>query len=362
VSSASFRVEVSEADAEAFARLSGDWNPLHTDADHAARTPYGRRVLHGAFSAGLISRLAGMHLPGADCLLHGMRLRFLAPILVPATLQVTGRVTSESPAQGRVEATVADAASGVAYVDASYEFGRYQVVASAEGRRARASASSDHGTASILVTGATGGLGSALLQCLGAAAQGVSRGMAPGMLPEPTLAEALGGRRIAGIVHCGWPAPDNERLVDLTSAQQAVDHHLGGPLREVIGLARLLVEHGTKNALLVLIGSTAASPGRHNYRMPLYSLGKTLVPELARILAVELAPAGMRCAAVVFDVLDGGMNQQMSPRARLAHADRAPSGRLPTPDEAALQIAWLLRNESFLVSGATLTLSGGALP
>src|SRR5919199_90551 len=94
---------------------------------HAARTIYGRPVLHGAFSAGLISRLAGMHLPGADCLLHSMRLRFVAPILPPATLVVSGRLTSEGAGTGRVDATVADATTGASYVDATYEFSRHRM-------------------------------------------------------------------------------------------------------------------------------------------------------------------------------------------------------------------------------------------
>ena len=63
MSEASFNVEVTEASAREFATVSGDWNPLHTDPSHAARTAFRRPILHGAFSAGLISRLAGMHLP-----------------------------------------------------------------------------------------------------------------------------------------------------------------------------------------------------------------------------------------------------------------------------------------------------------
>ena len=45
-----------------------------------------------------------------------------------------------------------------------------------------------------------------------------------------------------------------------------------------------------------------------------------------------------------------------------AHEDRAPTGRLPAPAEVADQLAWVLENRSFLLSGATLTLAGGALP
>jgi acyl dehydratase/NAD(P)-dependent dehydrogenase (short-subunit alcohol dehydrogenase family) len=373
VKTATFQVEVTRADAQAFAALSGDWNPLHTDAAHAARTIYGRPVLHGAFSAGLISRLAGMHLPGADCLLHSMRLRFVAPILPPATLVVSGRLTSEGAGTGRVDATVADATTGASYVDATYEFSRHRMTepdrgAGVGGGPAPAGAADGmpgDGSAPILVTGATGGLGRAVLARLGGAALGVSRGERPGLLHAPDLEcmrEQLRGRRIGGIVHCAWPAPDNERLLDLAQPRQAVDYHVAAPLRQVIALAQLLAEHGTPDAMLVLVGSTAAQPGRHNYRMPLYTLGKALVPELARILALELATVGMRCAAVVYDVIEGGMNKHLSASARLAHSDRAPTGQLPTPEEAAVQVEWLLANRSFLVSGATITLSGGALP
>jgi len=43
------------------------------------------------------------------------------------------------------------------------------------------------------------------------------------------------------------------------------------------------------SAIMLVIGSTAALQGRHNYRMPLYNLAKALVPELVLILALELA-------------------------------------------------------------------------
>ncbi len=39
--------EITEADVMAFAALSGDNNPLHTDAEYACRTPMGQRVAHG---------------------------------------------------------------------------------------------------------------------------------------------------------------------------------------------------------------------------------------------------------------------------------------------------------------------------
>ena len=361
---ASFRTEVTQADAEAFARLSGDWNPLHTDAGHAAKTSYGRPVLHGAFSAGLLSRLAGMHLPGADCVLHAMRLRFVAPILPPAQLTVAGRITSESAGMSRVEATITDSRSGTNYVQGSYDFSRQQS-STGIGKSGVLESFAGGDDAPILITGATGGLGGALRARLGKKALGVSRRAGTDLLHAPdaqALRAAIGGRKIGGIVHFAWPKPGNERLLALEDPAAAVDHHVASPLAEMLELARLLASSGTDEAMLVLVGSTFAEPGRHGYRLPLYTLGKSLVPPLARILAVELAATNHRVAAVVFDVISGGMNDSLSPAIRQSHADRVPAGTLPDPAEAASQIAWVLENRSHLVSGATLTLAGGALP
>jgi acyl dehydratase/NAD(P)-dependent dehydrogenase (short-subunit alcohol dehydrogenase family) len=362
---ASFRVQVTPDDAIAFATLSGDWNPLHTDPAHAARTTYRRPVLHGAFSAGLLSRMAGMYLPGTDCLIHGIRLRFIAPIVPPASLVVEGRVASESSAMGHVDVTISDADTGARYVDGGYEYSRHEVEAARAGGTRAAPAADE----TILVTGASGGLGRAVLDRLGAQALGISRGAQEGVLHAPDLErirdvarETLGNRRLRAIVHCAWPAPDNQRLTALANVDGAVEHNLAAPIRQVIALAQLLAERGTDDATLVLVGSTAAEPGRHNYRMPLYTLAKSLVPEITRVLAVELATTGRRCVALTFDVIEGGMNKRVSPAVRAMHADRQPSGLLPSPDDAAAQIAWVLGNTSFLLSGATIDVTGAAIP
>jgi len=355
VTSASFEVEVPPETMKAFAEISGDWNPLHTDASYASRTSFGRPILHGAYSAGLLSRLAGMYIPGEDCVLHAMNLRFVAPIRPPARLRVYGELRKSTAEYGRVETTITDAETGARYVDGAYEFGHHTVGEAASGRNAAPVQQSFPATDDmVLVTGANGGLGRAVMSMLGSRAVAVSRSLRE--------VEQLDGRRVSAVVHCGWPAPDNSRLVDLSDATAAVDNHVAGPLRQSISLARLMARVGVPDAVLVLVGSTAAQPGRHGYRAPLYSLGKTLMPELARVLAVELGSVQMRCVAVVFDVIEAGMNAHLTSRARLAHVDRSPVGRLPSGADAASQIEWILSNRSFLLSGATVTLTGGALP
>jgi 3-hydroxybutyryl-CoA dehydratase len=365
VNSASFRVEVTEQDARRFAELSGDWNPLHTDASYASQTAYRRPILHGAFSAGLFSRLAGMHIPGRDCLLHNLRLRFIHPILPPASLVVTGSLAGEGAGLGRVEVTIVDATTGSRYVEGSYEFSRHEVQAQTERGGAVAESPTADTDAPILITGATGGLGRAVLKRLGGRAIGISRSEQPGMLHVPHLEQIRDDvtlPRVGGIVHCAWPAPGNERLTDLPNIESAVEFNLAAPLRQAIALAQFLRERGTEGSMLVLVGSTASRPGRHNYRMPLYTLSKALVPELTRVLATELAHVNRRCSALTFDVIDGGMNQRMSASARIAHEDRVPAGMLPSLDEAAAQVQWVLDNASFLISGGNIEVTGAAIP
>jgi len=49
---------VTEADVVGFAGISGDFNPLHTDATFAAGTPFGERIAHGMLIASMATGMA----------------------------------------------------------------------------------------------------------------------------------------------------------------------------------------------------------------------------------------------------------------------------------------------------------------
>ena len=70
----SFDVLVTDKDRIDFSKISGDKNPLHVNDKYASKTEYRKCILHGAFSAGLVSKLAGMYLPGEKCVLLNMKL------------------------------------------------------------------------------------------------------------------------------------------------------------------------------------------------------------------------------------------------------------------------------------------------
>ncbi|TMJ36622.1 MAG: MaoC family dehydratase [Alphaproteobacteria bacterium] len=59
---------VTGSDIEIFAELSGDNNPVHLDADFAAKSPFKARIAHGMLTASFISTILGTKLPGYGCI------------------------------------------------------------------------------------------------------------------------------------------------------------------------------------------------------------------------------------------------------------------------------------------------------
>lgn len=93
-----FEVQLSDADLEGFCALTGDVNPLHFDLSYARTKGFRDRVVHGMLTGSLISRLAGMHLPGELCFLQTVHLDFVAPVFPGDLLKVEGVVAHLSEA------------------------------------------------------------------------------------------------------------------------------------------------------------------------------------------------------------------------------------------------------------------------
>jgi 3-hydroxybutyryl-CoA dehydratase len=73
---------VGEADIVAYAALSGDYNPVHLDAAYAAQTMFKERIAHGILSAGYISAVFGMQLPGPGSIYISQSLNFRGPVKI----------------------------------------------------------------------------------------------------------------------------------------------------------------------------------------------------------------------------------------------------------------------------------------
>jgi 3-hydroxybutyryl-CoA dehydratase len=73
---------VSDQDVIDFARVSGDYNPLHMDEAYAQTTQFKGRIAHGALSASYISAILGNDLPGPGAVFMELNLKFVRPVRI----------------------------------------------------------------------------------------------------------------------------------------------------------------------------------------------------------------------------------------------------------------------------------------
>ncbi len=86
---------VTEADIVAFAALSGDYNPLHCDAEYAKNTVFGERIAHGllglCIASGLAERLGFVE--GTVEAFLGLDWKFRGPIKIGDTIHFRAQVS-----------------------------------------------------------------------------------------------------------------------------------------------------------------------------------------------------------------------------------------------------------------------------
>ena len=99
---AEFTKTVSESDIYGFAGITGDFNPMHVNEAYAAESIFGGRIAHGILTAGLISTVLGMKLPGPGALYVSQDLRFLKPVMIGDTLTAYAEVTEINQNRNRL--------------------------------------------------------------------------------------------------------------------------------------------------------------------------------------------------------------------------------------------------------------------
>ena len=98
-----FQVTIIEHMLNDFAKLSGDYNPLHVNEEYASSTSFKKRVCGGMFLASFFSRLIGMYLPGKHALYISQSLNFVHPCFIGEKITVEGEVFDKSIATKIIE-------------------------------------------------------------------------------------------------------------------------------------------------------------------------------------------------------------------------------------------------------------------
>ena len=103
---ASRRLTLTSADVRALADISGDYNPLHFDEAFTARTKFGRLVVQGGLTTGLVHALVAMDMPGPGTVFLSQNWKFTAPVYLGDTITAEAEVISKHASKPVVELRV----------------------------------------------------------------------------------------------------------------------------------------------------------------------------------------------------------------------------------------------------------------
>ena len=99
----SFSVKVDSKKLDKFLEISGDLNPLHSNAEYSKSKGFSDRVVYGMLTSSFFSTLVGVYLPGKYCILQGIDIQFSNPVYIDDILTITGKVSYINEAYKQLE-------------------------------------------------------------------------------------------------------------------------------------------------------------------------------------------------------------------------------------------------------------------
>lgn len=98
-----------------FAEVTGDKNPVHINAEYAAKTMFKRPIMHGMLSASLFSKVFGTLFPGEGTIYLKQSLSFLKPMYVDTAYEAVFTVKEVVNEKNRamIETLIKDKTTGI---------------------------------------------------------------------------------------------------------------------------------------------------------------------------------------------------------------------------------------------------------
>ncbi|MCC6591549.1 MAG: SDR family oxidoreductase [Bryobacterales bacterium] len=372
---------IAEADVTAFARLSGDYNPLHMDSEFAQTTHFQKRVVHGMVVASLVSTLIGMHLPGPGALWAQQSFNWVQPVFIGDTLTVTLRVTHKSEGTRTVAVTV----------EALNQHGK--IVMNGTGtvllleQREKETPRTSLSDRVAFVTGGSRGIGAATASALARAGASVvvnyrqskdaaerlceqlradgAHAFAAGadVRDELAVASAMDwtsdrfGRPVDILINNAIaPAAAQAFLgTDWTAIQSVFDVQVRGAFQCARAVLPKMIER--KSGYIINVGSlmAAGSPAQQ----AALGIAKAAMKALTRSLAAEFGPQGVRVNMVSPGLTETESTAEVPERLRKLQAMQTPLRRLCRPEDVAQTILFLCSGGGDFITGADVPVGGG---
>lgn len=84
--------DVDQAKIDAYARATGDFNPIHVDPDYARSGPFGRTIAHGLMTLAFVAEMLNRWSGGAFDEAGEIDIAFVGPVFAGDVVEVSGVV------------------------------------------------------------------------------------------------------------------------------------------------------------------------------------------------------------------------------------------------------------------------------
>jgi 3-oxoacyl-[acyl-carrier protein] reductase len=375
------RREITAELVDAFARLSGDDNPLHMNSQFAQNVGFQQRVAHGMLVASYVSTLIGTQLPGPGALWTQQSFRWRTPVFIGDTVHITLTVVHKSIGTRAltIEVTAINQ-HNVIVLDGE------GVVIMLEQKQQLTERPFSERVA--LITGASRGIGAATALALASAGVRVI----VNYVNHATRAEEVchsitknGGKAIAIQANVENLDAVQKMISNATSTYgRSVDiliNNASGPIaghpfmetnwseiqahfdvqvRGAFNATQVVLPDmiSQKSGCIVNVGSSAS------WNVPPanwtgYVISKSALQGITRSLALEFGPYGIRINMVSPGMTETDLIADIPERLRKVQAMQIPLRRLGTAEDTAQTILFLCSDAGKYITGADIPIAGG---